>query len=164
MKKLALVVAALFAVSLFYGTAAAKEYKIGYVDLMKVFDEYQKTKDAEKVLAEKGKVKETDRKKIIDELRKLKDEQALLSEAKKAEKQGVIDSKIANLQEFDRKARDELVKERNDLLGGIMKDIEKVVTDYAKEAGYDIVLNSRTLLYGTEQGDLTNEILKRLNK
>jgi Skp family chaperone for outer membrane proteins len=50
------------------------------------------------------------------------------------------------------------------MLGGILKDIEKVVADYAKANGYDIVLNSRMLLYGGEQYDMTNEILSRLNK
>ena len=148
----------------FGGRAFAKEYKIGYVDLAKVFEEYAKTKDAEKSLEEKGKAKEADRKKMVDEIRKLKDEQALLSEKAKAEKQGAIDDKVKVLQAFDMKTRDELMKERNDLLGGILKDIEKVVSDYSKEAGYDFILNSRTLLYGAEQYDVTAEISKRLNK
>ena len=161
-------VAFMFAAGLFAGVAGekafAKEYKIGYADLAKVFDEYKKTKESEKTLEEKGKVKEADRKKMVDELRKLKDEQALLAEKAQAEKQKIIDEKIKVLQDFDRKIRDELMKERNDLLGGIMKDIEKVVMDYAKEAGYDLVLNSRTLLYGAEAYDVTAEVLKRLNK
>lgn len=162
-----LAVAAIFAFGLFCGMgqeAYAKEYKLGYVDLAKVFDEYKKTKDAEKNLEEKGKAKDAQRQKMIDELRKLKDEQALLSEKAKAEKQTVIDGKIKALQDFDRIARDELMKERNDMLGGLLKDIENVVTVYAKETGHDMVLNSRMLLYGAEQYDLTAEVLKRLNK
>ncbi len=167
-RKLVMAVAAVFIFgTVFAGLADlaySKEYKMGYVDLAKVFDEYKKTKDSEKNLEEKGKGKEAERKKMVDELRKLKDEQALLSEKAKAEKQTIIDSKIKDLQDFDRKTRDDLLKERNDMLGGILKDIEKVVTDYAKETGYDIVLNSRMLLYGGESYDLTAEILKRLNK
>ena len=116
------------------------------------------------MLEEKGKGKENERAKMVDEVKKLKDEQALLSEKAKAEKQGAIDTKIKALQEYDTKTRNELMKDRNDMLGGIMKDIEKVVTDYAKASGYDIVLNSRMLLYGAEQYDLTSEILTRLNK
>jgi outer membrane protein len=168
MRKIALIaVAAVFAVGLFLGLAGqacAKEYKIAYVDLAKVFDEYGKTKESEKKLEAKGKGKEGDRMKMVDELRKLKDEQALLSEKAKGEKQAVIDTKIKALQDFDRITRDELVKERNDMLGGILKDIEKVVTEYAKANGYDLVLNSRMLLYGGTEYDLTNEILSRLNK
>lgn len=160
-----LALAAAFAFSLFLsGQAYAKEYKIGYVDLAKVFDDYKKTKESEKVLDEKGKVKEAERKKLIDDIRKLKDEQALLSDKAKADKQTVIDNKIKSLQDFDKNTRDDLMKERNDALGNILKDIEKIVTDYAKAEGYDMILNSRMLLYGAPQYDLTAEISTRLNK
>ena len=141
----------------------AKDYKIGYVDIAAVFDQYKKTKDSEAVLAEKGKAKEADRKKMVDELRKLQDEQALLSDKAKAEKQTVIDEKKKAVMDFDRKTQDELLKERNEALGGILKDIEKVVTDFAKENGYDVVLNSRMLLYGDQQYDLTEQVMKKLN-
>ncbi len=166
-KGIVLLVTVIFAASLILGLAPeamAKEYKIGYVDAMRVFEEFKKTKESEKALEEKAKAKDVERKKLVDELRKLKDEQALLSDKAKAEKQVILDNKVKALQDFDRKTRDELVKERNDLLIGLQKDIEKVVTGYAKEAGYDIILNSRTLLYASEQYDLTNEILTRLNK
>lgn len=167
MKKfVVLAVAVLFITGIFSGVslAAAKEYKIGYVDLAKVFDEYKKTKESEANLEAKGKAKETERGNMVEELRKLKDEQALLSEKAKAEKQTVIDNKIKALQEFDRKTRDDLMKERNDMLGLILKDIEKIVTDYSKANGYDYILNSRMLLYGATEYDLTNEVLSRLNK
>jgi outer membrane protein len=158
----------LFAAGLFAGPvcekAFAKELKIAYVDLAKVFDEYKKTKDSEKSLEEKGKGKEAARAKMIEEVKKLKDEQALLSEKAKAEKQAAIDMKIKTLQDYDTKTRNELMKERNDMLGGIMKDIEKIVNDYAKAIGYDLVLNSRMLLYGSDQYDITTEVLTRLNK
>ena len=167
-KSIVLLTAVLFAAGLFLSPvcekAFAKELKIGYVDLAKVFDEYKKTKESEKTLEEKGKAKEADRKKYVDELKKLKDEQALLSEKGKAEKQKTIDDKIKILQDFDRTVRDELMKERNDRLAVIMKDIENVVTAYAKETGYDLIANSRALLYGSEQYDLTKEVLSRLNK
>jgi outer membrane protein len=167
-KRVALAIAVIFIFGLFYGVAQkdvyAKEYKIGYVDLAKVFEEYKRTKESEKILTDRRKIKEDDRKKMVDELRKLKDEQALLSDKAKAEKQTVLDNKIKVLQDFDIKTRDELLKDRNDLLGGILKDIEKVVADYAKEKGYDLILNSRVLLYGSDQYDVTTEILGKLNK
>ncbi len=167
-KGIALLTAMLFAAGLLVGPVCekvfAKDMKIAYVDLAKVFDEYSKTKDSEKVLEEKGKSKEAERAKLVDEVKKAKDEQALLSDKAKAEKQGVIDIKIKALQDYDTKARNDLMKDRNDMLGGIMKDIEKVVTDYAKASGYDFVLNSRMLLYGAEQYDMTKDILAKLNK
>ena len=171
MKKLiVLAVAVLFVAGLLVGGVAekayAKEVKIGYVLMAKIFDEYYKTKDSEKVLSEKGSVKEAERKKMIDELKKMKDEQALLSDKAKGEKQAAIDGKLKILQDFDLKTRDELMKERNDMLSGIMADITKVITDHAKAEGYDVVLNSdpRVMLYGADGMDMTATILAKLNK
>ena len=165
MRKIVLAVAVIFVLAVLVPQYSfAKEYKIAYVDLAKVFDEYSKTKEADKALEEKGKSKEADRKKLVDDIRKLRDEQALLSDKAKAEKQPAIDAKIKQLQDFDRSARDEIIKQRNDSVGNILKDIEKVVTDYSKQEGYDVIFNSRMLLYGNETMDLTPEILKRLNK
>ena len=163
-KRIVLVLVALFISAALVGSSPAADYKIAYVDMAKVFGEYNKTKESEKTLDDKGKAKEADRKKLVDDIRKLKDEQALLSDKAKAEKQNVIDEKIKMLQDFDRKTRDDLLKERNDKLGSILKDIEKVIADYSKESGYDFILDSRTILYGKETYNLTNEVLNRLNK
>ena len=164
MKKLiVLAIAAIFVVGIFSANAFAKEYKIGYVDLAKVSDEYGKTKDYEKNFEAQVKEKDAQRQKFIDEVSKLKDEQALLSDKVKAEKQTAIDDKIKKLQDFDRTVRDDLIKQRNTMLGEIQKDIDTVISAYSKEAGYDIVLIKQTVLFGGSDLDLTAEITKRLN-
>lgn len=164
MKKIVgLGIAVLFIASIVCGSAFAKEYKIGYVDLAKISDEYSKTKDYEKNFEIQVKAKDADRQKLVDEIRKMKDEQALLSDKAKNEKQGAIDDKIKNLQDFDRKTRDDLIKQRNTMLGEIQKDIDGVISAYSKEAGYDIVLIKQTVLYAGTDLDLTAEVVKRLN-
>lgn len=164
MKKIVVVVvAAFFVIGILCGSAAAKEYKIGYVDLAKVSDEYGKTKDYEKSFDTQVKGKDAERQKLVDEIRKMKDEQALLSDKAKAEKQATIEEKIKNLQEFDKKVRDELIKQRNTMLGDIQKDIDGVISAYAKEAGYDVILIKQTVLYGGSDLDVTAEVIKRLN-
>jgi len=167
LKRLGLVVAmVLVAAVCVVFTAAdafAKEYKIGYVDLAKVSDQYAKTKDFEKTFETEVKGKDAERQKFVNEIRKLKDEQALLSDKAKAEKQAIIDGKITNLQDFDRKVRDELIKQRNEMLGEIQKDIDTIISAYSKEAGYDIVLIKQTVLFAGPELDLTDEVVKRLN-
>ena len=103
-RRIVLLTLVMFVASLFCGIGRevyAKEYKLGYVDLAKVFDEYKKTKESEKTFATKRKAKEAERKAMVDEVKKLKDELALLSEKAKTEKQSVIDQKIKNLQEMN---------------------------------------------------------------
>jgi Skp family chaperone for outer membrane proteins len=166
LRRISLAAVILFAIAICLtaaNDAFAKEYKIGYVDLAKVSDEYAKTKDYEKSFESQVKVKDAERQKFVDEIRKLKDEQALLSDKAKAEKQTIIDDKIKGLQDFDRRVRDDLIKQRNTMLGEIQKDIDGVISGYAKESGYDIVLIKQTVLYGGQELDITTEIVKRLN-
>jgi outer membrane protein len=167
MRRLSLAVAVVMLVTACFAMlskdAYAKEYKIGYVDLAKVSDEYGKTKEFEKTFEVQVKGKDAERQKFVEEIRKLKDEQALLSDKVKAEKQVIIDGKITNLQDFDRRVRDELIKQRNQMLGEIQKDIDTVISAYSKEAGYDIILIKQTVLFAGPELDLTAEVVKRLN-
>ncbi len=165
-KKIALAVAVVFAIAsvMFLAhDASAKELKIGYANPAKIMSEYGKAKDAGKSLEAKFKVKDAERKKMVDEITKMKDEQAMLSDKAKAEKQGLIDNKIKSLQDFDRKAREELVNERNDVAGGLENEVFKTISDYARANGYDMVLDSRAMLFAKPENDFTGEIVKTLN-
>ena len=42
-------------------------------------------------------------------------------------------------------------------------EIEKNVSDFAKKEKYDVILNDRVLIYGSEQMDVTDHVLKILN-
>ena len=138
--------------------------KIGYVDLARIFDEYQKTKEFDKSLETKGAQKQTERDKMVSEIKKLRDEAELLSAKAKEDRQALIDEKIKNLQEFDRVTRDSLRKERDNMVRDILKEIETVLQDYGKSQGYSFIFNDRVLVYKSEQSDLTAPVIKVLNE
>ncbi|MCG3175315.1 MAG: hypothetical protein MOGMAGMI_00243 [Candidatus Omnitrophica bacterium] len=144
-------------------TAQAADMKIGYVDLARVFDEYNKTKEFDKALEGKGTSKQSDRDKMVNEIKKLRDEAELLTGKAKDDKQVMIDEKIKGLQEFDRSTRDMLRKERDGMVRDILKEIETVIQDYGKSQGYSFIFNDRVLVFKSEAGDLTNQVIKTLN-
>lgn len=137
--------------------------KIGYVDLGRVFDEYEMTKTLDKQLESKGAVKQADRDKMVAEIKKLRDEAELLSAKAKEDKQAVIDEKLKSLQEFDRTTRDALRKERDEMVKDILKQIEVVIQDFGKTQGYGFIFNDRVLVYKSEGNDLTAQVSKVLN-
>ncbi|MCM8782533.1 MAG: OmpH family outer membrane protein [Candidatus Omnitrophica bacterium] len=141
----------------------AKDIKMAYVDLDRVFEEYNKTKEAYKSLDGKLKDKEAERKKMVDEVRRLKDELELLSDKGKEEKQATIDEKINALGEFDRKAKDEFNKARIEAIRNISKEIDIVIQDYGKSQGYDYIFSSRAFVFGKDEFDITDNIIKILN-
>ncbi len=157
-----LVTTFLFSIS---GLAIAQSAgKIGYVDLSRAFDEYQKTKDSDKSLEQKSEAKQNGRNKLVDEIKKMRDELELLSESAKPKKQEAIDEKIKKLQEFDQEAKNELRKERDNMVRDILKEMNEVIAEYGQREGYAIILNDRVLLYSDKALDLTDPIIKVLNE
>lgn len=144
-------------------SAQAAGEKIGFVDLARVFDEYNKTKEFDKQLEGKGAGKQGDRDKMVADIKKMRDEAELLSAKAKDDKQALIDDKIKALQDFDRTTRDGLRKERDGMVRDILKEIEVVIQDFGKAQGYSFIFNDRVLVYKSEGNDLTAQVIKVLN-
>lgn len=149
---------------LFSGLAAAEGEKYAYVDVAKVFDGYEKTKENDKVLQEAGKKKETERDAIVQAVRQLKDEIVLLAEDARPKKQEALDAKIRELQDFDRAAKLDLGQQRNKVVREIFKDIDDTLQRYGERKGYDMVFNERALLFRSGKFDVTQDVLTELNK
>ncbi len=148
----------------FVTPALAQADKIAYVDVAKVFDGYQKTKDNDAKLQTAGKKKEEKRDALVLEVRRLKDEQALLAEDAREKKQEAIDVKVRELQEFDLAARRDLGNQRNQTVKEIFKDIDDIVQRYGERKGYDLIFNDRVLLYRSPRFDVSRDILEELNR
>ncbi|MBI4436322.1 MAG: OmpH family outer membrane protein [Candidatus Omnitrophica bacterium] len=141
----------------------AEEVRIATIDLSRAFDEFKKTKEADKTLQAKGSEKKTERDKKIAEIKKLKDELELLSDKGRQEKQAVIDQKVKELQEFDREVRDSLRQERDQMVQEILREIDQVIKGYGDKNGYTLILNDRVLLYKEKTLDITNDVIQLLN-
>ena len=143
--------------------AADAPAKIGYVDLSRLFDEYHKTKEYDKVLEAKNAEYE---KELNGKIEKIKEEQQklnLLAEDKKAQVEQDIEKMKAELLEFDRQKKQDLTKERNEKIREILLEIEKIVSNYAEKENYAIILNDRVLIYGQQTFNLTEQVLLNLN-
>lgn len=143
--------------------AQAAELKIGYVGLSRVFDQYQKTGDYDKVLEQKSTQYKKDRNDLLGKIQDAERKLILLKEEERAKLAEQIQKDKEGLLEFDQKRQTELRKERDDKVREILLEIEGVVKDYAQKEKYDIILNDRVLIYGSETFDLTQTILNLLN-
>ena len=154
----------ILALGFFVAPASARAEKISFVDVAKVFDGYQKTKDSDTKLQAAAKKKEEERDGLVHEVRRLKDEQALLAEDARGKKQEGIDLKVRELQDFDMAARRELGEQRNQTVKEIFKDIDDVVRRYGERKGLDFIFNDRVLLYRSSRYDVSRDILEELNR
>jgi outer membrane protein len=167
--------------------SAQAQLKVGTIDMKQVFDGYYKTKDAEAKINEsraQAQKELADRldtfNKAQEQARKLNDEAGKpeLSEKAKADKTKALNEKLQELgvmqrevQEFqqtrERQLSEQSVRSRNSLV----EEINKVVSDVVKTAGYDLVfdksgqsLNAVNLLvHSKESFDFTADVVSKLN-
>jgi len=142
----------------------SKELKIGYVDIFKIFNEYEKTKDYDKKLE---KEKEDIEKKLDvkkEEIKKSQDKLSLLKEGKKSKEEEKLKTKVTEYRELERKALTDIKKDRDEKMKEIIEDINKVVEEHAKKNKFNLIVNQNAILYGDKAMDITAEILKISNQ
>ena len=138
--------------------------KLTYVDLGTLFNDYNKTKEYDKVLEKKQKDYEGEREKKVDEVKKLQEKLSLLSEEERESRRSDLEDKISQLQDFDRSAGQDLRKQRDDKVKEIFDDINKAIETFAKKEGLKLIFDKRALVYQEENLDMTDQVLKILNK
>lgn len=148
-----------------YGSlVAAEELKIGYINLSRIFDQYQRTKESEQVLEQKGKQKQTELEGRFSELKKLRQSLELLNDQARESKAREIEEKSDEFQRLKVRSERDLLRERNQLAGQILDEVEAAVAEYAKANGFSVILDQRSLLFGEKLYDVTDEVLKLLNE
>ena len=148
---------------IFASVASAASDKIGYVDLSRLFDQYEKTKEYDAVLEIQHKEYESERNSRVEQLKTTQNKLSLMKESEKEKLQNELDKMRAELLEFDRQQQTELRKKRDEKIREILLEIEDIVKKYAKKNKYDVILNDRVLIYGQENLDITEKILSNLN-
>lgn len=188
MKKLltltSLIVASLLGSSL----CAQAQFKVGTVDMNKVFSSYWETKKAEDSINEArtaAKKELDDRvdsyKKNVELVNKLNDDlnKAELSKEKKEATSKQRDEKIAEIKNLEREIgefrntrerqlQEQAVRMRN----GIVEKITKIVQEHVRAGGYDLVLDKSgsslngvpIVLYSKDSEDFSQDIITELNK
>lgn len=146
------------------GSAWAKELKVGYINLSLVFDSYEKTKAFDADLQKEAEEKRVQREKIVEDVKKLRDELELMSAEARVDKQAAVDEKVQELQAFDRDIRLALRRKRDTMIREILKEIDDIIQAYGNEKKFDYIYNDRVLLYKTEEADISQDIISRLNK
>lgn len=141
----------------------AEELKIGYVNLGKVFDGYDRTKAMDATLEKKGKAKEGELEGRVNELKKLRQSLELLNDEARESKGREIEQKADDLQRFRTNTARDLQRERDKIAKELLQEIQQGINEYAKANGFSLILDSRSIFYGQTTYDVTDEILKALN-
>ena len=156
----------LFLSVLFSTNVFAKEIKMGFIDVLTVFNDYEKTKDYEKEIDNQKKEKEAETKieEKKEEIIKMQDKIDLLGEKEQDAERERMRKAIIEFRNLESEIISDLKTASDEKMKELLDDINKAVSNYAKKNGFDMILNKGALLYGIEAADITKEITDILNK
>ncbi len=144
-------------------TVHAKDLKIAYVDLARIFDNYQKTKEYDAVLQKEAMAYQKQRNDMVSKIRDAQGKLAVLKADEKQKLQADVDKQTTDLFDFDKQKRTELTQKHDDKVKEILLEIQKIVSDIAKKGDYTFILNDRVLMYAEPTSNITEQVLKTLN-
>ncbi len=147
----------------FSGAVEAAELKIGYVNIAKIFDGYERTKQQDASLEKRGKSKEAELEARVNELKKMRQNLELLNDAAREAKAREIEERSDDLQRFRNNTARELKRDRDKIAQEILRDIQRAIDDFAKANGFSFILDQRSLVYAQPGYDVTGQILQLLN-
>ena len=179
---------ALLSFMLIISAASAQGLKVGIVDMNRVFAEYYKTKDADKVVNEQKEAAKkelesinNDYKKLLDSYQKLAKEikdPAIGEELRK--KKGTEAQEVASKARALEREKKELTDRRQRMLltevdrkrKALIEEIQDVVSEMAKKKNYDVVFDKSGLgtrgipflLHSKDGVDFSQDLIKELNK
>jgi outer membrane protein len=145
-------------------SVGAAEVRIGYVDLAKVFDEYQRTKESEVALESRGKQRQSQLEGQLNKLKELRSGLDVLSDQAREQRTRQIEEEADQFKRLRQRSERELLTQRNAVAKQILEEITAVVTEFSQANSFALVLDRRTVLYGQDTHDLTDEVLKILNE
>lgn len=147
--------------------AYAADTRIGIVNTAKLLKEAPQAEAARKKLESEfapRDAKIVDLQKLIKTLEdKLSKDAAVMSEAARKKQEREIVSKKRDV----KRAREEFTEDfnfrRNEEIGKLQKLVSETILSLAKEKEYDIIL-SESVIYASQQVDITANVLERLRK
>jgi outer membrane protein len=163
-KRLILVAGALLSVFL-AGTAAAEDYRIGFVNTEKLFREAEPAKRAQQKLEKEFSGRDADLQKLSKQVQTLQTtldkDGATMAENIRRDKERELANLSRDLQRQQREFREDLNLRRNEELSGLQERANKVIQEIAETDKYDLIVQE-PIVYASKRIDITDKVIKAL--
>ncbi len=152
------------------GLANAADFKVGFVDVKSAVENtkaYQQgLKRLEALTGKKQKELDALRSKIAQSEKDMLGQSMAMSPERLSQKQSELKDLRKLYTRKQQDAQEELLGEKNKLDQGVVNKFYKVVRNFGKQGGYDLIIPKaqQIVLYGNPALDVTGEITKLLDK
>src|SRR3990167_2745420 len=160
-KKVGVLVSALLLTAGIEAAQAADMPRIAVVNVQQVLQQSSRVAEVSKKLESQFKDRQAkigdDQKSLQTELDKFKKESPTMSQSDKDKMQKKIADDRAELVKKVVAYQQDLQKEQNKAMQGILHDLNAIVTDIAKKQSYALVLDAQAVIYALDGTDITKD-------
>lgn len=141
--------------------------KVAVVNVQQVLQQSPRVAELSKKLESQFKNRQTkigdQQKSLQDELDKFKKDSPTMSQKDKDATQKKISAERADLVKQVVGYQQDLQKEQNKIMQGILADLNGIVSTIAKGQGYVLVLDSQAVIYAADGNDITKDVAGKFN-
>jgi outer membrane protein len=163
MKKLILVLAGLL---FFAFTSHLYALSVGYVDIEKVFNQYEGTKKAKDKLQKEVQVEQASIEKEKDDIKKAIDDldkkSSIMDKKELSKQKNELQDRAEKLQAKMMDIQQKLMSKEKEMTADLVDEIRAIIVKIAKDKKYDYVFEKSMLLFGGE--DITYLVIKEINE
>ena len=159
--------AAAMLLALLVAVPARAEVKLAYVDVQRALNECEAGKRAKSDFRNRVQSLEVKLQREQNDVQSLKDELEKKGMLMKPEqRQNLQDEYVNKLKNFERNYKDskeELERKDNEVTGQIVHDLAEVIRDLGEKAGYTMVMEKGSILWGAPGIDITDQVIRAYN-
>ncbi len=148
------------------GAAVANDFKIGYINTQRVFQDSQMAKAVKKKLEQEFGKQEQEIQKSVKQARDLQTylekEGLTLSEADRGKKERELATLSRDIQRAQREFREDLNRRQNEEYASVHDRARKVIRDIAEKEKFDLIVE--TSVFASPRVDITERVLKALER
>lgn len=138
--------------------------KIGFVDIKKIYDNWEIVKKAKADFEKKTEEIEKDSTKLKKLEEDYNQKKNVLTEESRQKKEKEIEELRVSLRTRLIALDEERQKIKKELIELLVKKLENVLKQIAEREGYSLIIDKTTVLYAAEGVDLTDKVIEEFNK
>lgn len=167
LRSIAIVMVMAFSLSFLNVSHAYAQHKIAVVDVQKVLNDSKAAKSVQEQLRKKREMYQDELAAKEKELKALQDSVVAAEGSSKEEiqkKRVEFEKKLITMRNLVKQRRGALELAASKALEDIRNEVVKVVAELAQENSYTIVITRQNVILAEKELEITDEVMKRLNK
>lgn len=142
--------------------------KIAVVNVQQILQQSSRVTDLSKKLEDQFKPRQTklndEQKNLQDEVDRLKKDSATMAQKEKDNMSKKVESDRAALVKQVVAYQQDLNKEQNQIMQGLLADLNGIVSGIAKKSSFNLVLDAQAVVYAPDSTDITKQVSEQFNK